>query len=331
VNGQWINDQTLTSTFYYKENINALYISSKLQRKPFVAEAGLRIENTNIKGDSLSQSYTNFFLNLILSWQLSNSNALNLTCDRRIDRPNYRSLNPFVYVFDNYTYEQGNTGLKPQVTDRFNLSYTIRKTYKMSLFYTNTKHAIIKSYFLQSATKRILVMPTNMSSCNSYGVQCDIAQISLSHWVHTSIHSEIVQNNYNWIEDSATLKNEDLSFQVGLQNRFDLPWGWSGEVSGFYNSRMAFWQIDILPVWQVSGGIQKNFFDGNATLSIFSNDWFHSNQIQAKGIICGGHATTNDFTDHTIIGISFTCRFKKGMDVKKSNGKKNIDSKRISL
>ena len=331
VNSQWINDQILSSTFYYKENINALYINSKSQCQSFTAEGGLRIENTNIKGNSLRQSYTNFFPNLMLSWQLSNSNALNLTYARRIDRPNYRYLNPFVYVFDNYTYEQGNTQLKPQFTDRFTLSHTIRRAYKISLFYANTQQAIIKSYSIQSGTKRVLVMPTNMSSYHSYGVTCDMAQISLVKCVHTSIHSEIVQNNYNWIENGATLKNKNLSFQVGLQNRINLPLGWTGEVSGFYNSRMAYGQMDVLPIWQISGGIQKNFFKERATLSIVSNDWFHANRIRVKGLICGNHAATRDFTDHTILGISFTYRFKKGITVKKSDGKNNIDSKRISL
>ena len=330
-NGEWINDPSLKTTFYYKENINALYASSKMQKNALTAEVGLRVENTNIKADSVSQAYTNFFPNLMFSLQLPNSNALNLTYDKRIDRPNYHDLNPFVYVFDNYTYEQGNTELKPQFTDRFIFSYTIRKAYKFSLFYTNTSQAIIKSYFVQPGTKRILVMPTNMSSYHSYGIQGDAAQVSFTHWLQTSIHTELAQDNYKWDENGSTIKNKELSFQVGLQNRISLPWGWSGEVSGFYNGRMANGQIDVLPAWQISGGIQKNFFDGKATLTIFSDDWFHSNHTRIKGAIGRGHITTDEFNDRTILGISFTYRFKKGADIKKNTDKKNIDSKRISL
>lgn len=329
--GQWITDPSLSTMFNYRENINALYVSSKMQKKPLTAELGLRLENTNAEAGSVNQAYTNYFPNLLLSWQLPNDNALNLTYDKRIDRPNYHDLNPFVYVFDNYTYEQGNTGLKPQFTNRFIFSYTIRKAYKLSLYYTNTTQAIIKSYFVQPGTKRVLVMPTNMSSHYSYGIQGDAAQLSLTKWWKTSLHTQLAQDNYQWMENGSTLKNEGWSFQAGLQNRISLPWGWSGEVSGFYNSRMAFGQIDVLPTWQVSGGIQKNFFDRKATLSIYSNDWFHSNHTRIQGAIGGGYVTTNEFDDHTVLGVSFTWRFKKGADVKKTKDKKGIDSKRISL
>ncbi len=330
-NGQWIINPDLSTDFYYKENINAVYVSSKYETQKFMAEVGLRIENTNIEGDSLDQSYINFFPNMMLSWHFANSNALNFTYDRRIDRPNYKDLNPFVYVFDEYTYEQGNTELQPQFTDRINLSYTIRKAYKISVFYTNTQDAIIKSYFIEEDSKRVWVMPTNMSSYHSYGIQGDAGNLKFIDWLQTSLHTELVQNNYDWIENGSTIKNKNLTFQVGIQNRIKLPWGWNGEISGFYNSRMAYGQMDVLPLWQISGGIQRNFFDGNATLNIFSNDWFHSNRTRAEGVINGSFAKTNEFDDHSILGISFTYRFKKGLDVKKVKGGKQIETKRISL
>jgi vitamin B12 transporter len=328
---EWINDPKLSTTFFYKENINAFYISSNIKSDVVTAEIGVRVENTNIKTEVVSQSYTHLFPTLSLSWQTADYHALNLHYDRRIDRPNYRDLNPFVYVFDSYTYEQGNIDLKPQLTDRLNLSCTIRKAYKIALFYTRTQQAIIKSYSIQPGTKRAIVMPTNMSSYRSYGIEGDAGRISFADWFQTSIHTELVQNHYKWKEHDVEMENKDLTFQIGIQNRIRLPWGWSGEVSGFYNSRMAFGQIDVLPIFQISGGIRKNFFDGNATLSLFSNDWFHSNRTRVKGIINGGRATTDEYNDHTIFGISFTFRYKRGSDTKKSNNNKEFDTKRISL
>jgi len=328
---EWINDPKLRTTFFYKENINAIYLSSRLENEAVTAEIGLRAENTNIHTDAIDQSYTHLFPNMLISWHSSENNAFTLTYDRRIDRPNYRDLNPFVYVFDSYTYEQGNTELKPQFTDRINLAYTLHKAYKLGLFYTRTRQAIIKSYNIQPGTKRVLVMPTNMSSFYSWGIQGDAAGMSLADWFHTNIHTELVQNRYRWTENGVPMENSGLTFQVGIQNRIRLPWGWSGEVSGFYNSRMAYGQIDVMPVYQISGGIQKNFFDGNATLSIFSNDWFHTNRTRVKGIINGGYASTDEFNDHAVFGISFSYRFKKGSDLKKSPNQKEIDTKRISL
>ncbi|MGQ1890917.1 outer membrane beta-barrel protein [Thermophagus sp. OGC60D27] len=328
---QWINDSGLSSNFDYNENINALYVNSKIQTKPVTIHAGLRIENTNITTDSMDQSYTNLFPSLMIVRYFPSQNALSLTYDRRIDRPNYKDLNPFVYVFDSYTYEQGNTKLEPQFTHRLSLSFTIRKAYRFSLFYANTRHAISKSYIVHPNSKRVLVMPTNMSWHNSYGLQIDAAQLTLTNWFHTSLHAELVQNNYKWIEAGITQKNEGITFQIGAQNRIILPWGWKGEISGFYNSRMPYGQIDVLPIWQISGGIKRDFFDGKATLNIFSYDWFHSNRTRVEGIINGGYATTHEFSDHTMIGLSLTFRIKKGHEIKKPNVQKGLNTKRISL
>lgn len=328
---QWKYDETLSSIFCYKENINALYVSTKIQKKLFVAEMGLRVENTNIKGYTINQSYTDLFPNIVLSWHLPNSNSLNFTYNKRIDRPNYQDLNPFIYIFDNYTYALGNTKLKPQFTNHFNLSYIIRKTCKFSLFYTKIRQSIIKSYLIYPNSKRVYVMPTNMSSHKSYGIQGDITQIKLATWFQTSIHTELVQNKYKWIENGSSIKNINLSFQAGLQNRINLPWGCTGEISGFYNSRMAYGQVDIMSVWQISGGIQKNFFEGKASLNIFSNDWFHANYPRIKGMFNKSHVEANEFNDHTILGISFTYRFKKGEVVKKSSKSKKFKSNRVNL
>jgi vitamin B12 transporter len=328
---QWINDPQLSSTFFYKENINAIYLSSKLNKMLVVAEIGLRVENTNIQTDEIDQSYTDLFPNMMISWHSSENNELSLTYNRRIDRPNYRDLNPFVYVFDSYTYEQGNTNLKPQFTDRINLAYTMRKAYKVGLFYNRTLQAIIKSYFIQPGTKRVIVLPTNMASFYSWGIQGDAGRILVADWFHTSIHAELVQNRYKWNEKNTLMENSGVTFQVGVQNHIRLPWGWTGEVSGFYNSRMAYGQIDVMPIYQISGGVQKNFFEGNATLSIFSSDWLHSNHTRVKGFISGGFAATDEFYDRAIIGISLSYWVKKGEDLKKERKQKEIDTKRISL
>ncbi len=94
---------------------------------------------------------------------------------------------------------------------------------------------------------------------------------------------------------------------------------------------MPFGQIEVKAVYQISAGVQKSFFNGRATLNIFSNDLFHTNRIRARGVISGGYATTDEYSDNVIFGISLSFRLKKGSDMKKNNNKKEIDTKRISL
>jgi len=332
INDRWLADESLNSQFLYKENINAFYASTRIHRTAFLINAGIRIENTNIKGTFVSRTYTNLFPNISLGYQLQNKNSLDFIFLKRVDRPNYSYLNPFVYIFDTYTYVQGNTALKPQYTDRFVFSYLIRKNYSFSLFLSNTEKAIVKSYQIKENSKRLYVMPTNMASYRSFGFQGNVGQISVARWLKSGINWGITEKAYKWEENGTNLQNKKANLQFGLNNRISLPWSWSAEISGFYNGKMAFGQIDILPVWQISGGLKKNLCHGNATLNIFSNDWFNSNKFRGELNLSSSRASTEEFQDRSIFGVSFSYRFKKGSDAKKNGeGSRFYDSKRVNL
>ncbi|HEX2532781.1 MAG TPA: outer membrane beta-barrel protein, partial [Chitinophagaceae bacterium] len=120
-------DYTKTNQFVYTENINAAYLNLNRQFKKFGVQAGLRYEYTRYKGhqfgnpdkgDSLfSRNYGNLFPTMFLSYTADKNNQFGLSFGRRIDRPAYQDLNPFLFFLDNYTYEQGNPFLKPQFTN----------------------------------------------------------------------------------------------------------------------------------------------------------------------------------------------------------------------
>jgi outer membrane receptor protein involved in Fe transport len=342
VGQEWLPDYGLNCKFLYNENVNAAYISSKISRNQFHLEAGLRIENTNIKGHQLGNqerkdslfrvSYTDLFPTASLTYSLKNSDIIALTYGRRINRPNYRDLNPFIYIFDAYTYEQGNTALKPQFSNNIDLSYIIRKNYSVSMFYSNIEQAIVKSYMVKENSKRVYVMPTNMASYNSYGLRVSVGQFTLRKFWNSNVYMALTRNNYKWVEDNAPLKNGYTTFLINMSNRITLPKEWLAELSGFYNGKMAMGQINVAPMWKVSAAIQKKLFKGNVTLSIYSNDIFNSYVTKINGLFNGNLAKLNERNDRCAVGISFTYRFRKGSEAKEIKKKSDsIDSKRINL
>jgi len=338
----WTPDYGLSNQFIYNENINAVYLSSKIAQKQFSLEAGIRVENTNLKGhllgnaeskDSLfTKSYINIFPTATLSYSFANKNTLNLIYGRRVDRPNYRDLNPFVYIFDPYTYEQGNTSLQPQFSNNFDISYIIKNNYRIGMFQSNTRHAIVKSYIVTTGSKRVYVMPTNMATYNSYGVKIGVANLSVFKFCQSSINLDIAKNDYDWQQDGSTYNNERITPMLYINNRISMGNGWSGELSGFYNGKMAFGQINISPMWRISAGIQKKLWKNNATVSIYSSDIFNSAYTKIRGLFNGTLANAEEKLDRCIIGVSFSYRFKKGYETKEFKKKgESFDSKRINL
>ncbi|RYY14393.1 MAG: TonB-dependent receptor, partial [Chitinophagaceae bacterium] len=119
-------DPAMSNRFIYKENINAAYLNGLQNWGRFSAQAGLRMEHTYINGKqpanaalpgtAFSRNYVSWFPSAALSYKLDSAgrNILSVMMSRRLNRPNYQSLNPFLFYRDNYSYSGGNPMLNPQ-------------------------------------------------------------------------------------------------------------------------------------------------------------------------------------------------------------------------
>ncbi len=117
-------DTGRSNRFNYKENIYAAYANIGRQVKKFEFQLGLRLEHSLVKGISTDlkntviknpdTSYLNLFPSAFLSYKINEKNQLAFSYGKRINRPDYQSLNPFETIYDIYTAEKGNPYLKPQ-------------------------------------------------------------------------------------------------------------------------------------------------------------------------------------------------------------------------
>jgi len=158
INGDPEVDYKKTNQFLYKENINAAYINYNRQFKKIGIQAGLRFENTNYKGHQLgnaqrpgsdsafSRTYNNLFPTVFISYTADKNNQFGLSVGRRIDRPAYQDLNPFLFFLDTYTYGSGNPFLKPQYTNNIEISHTFKGFLNTTVNYSRTKNFFTETF-----------------------------------------------------------------------------------------------------------------------------------------------------------------------------------------
>jgi hypothetical protein len=127
-----------SNKFLYDENINAGYLNYAKEGKKLSFQTGLRIENTNIRGQQLGnpvikdssfvRNYSNLFPTLYLQYKIDSlqKNQLMFSVGRRINRPNYQDLNPFSYPLDRFTYYGGNPFLQPTLAYYAEISHTFK-------------------------------------------------------------------------------------------------------------------------------------------------------------------------------------------------------------
>lgn len=126
-------DPSATNSYNYKEQIYAGYImANKDLGDKFMFKAGLRYEYTYVKGYSptvnqeVRQNYGEWFPTAFMMWMPNDNHNLSLSYTRRVDRPYFEDLNPFVRYQDVNSYSKGNSNLRTQPSDNIEIGYTFK-------------------------------------------------------------------------------------------------------------------------------------------------------------------------------------------------------------
>jgi len=336
VNGIDEIDFDKTNTFNYKENINAGYVNYNKQWKKWGLQIGIRAENTNVKGDqkgnaerndsTFTRSYINLFPTSYLSYQANEKNQFSLSYGKRIDRPNYQSLNPFVLYIDNYTYEAGNPFLQPQITNNIELSHLFMGFLNTTLNYSNTK-----DIFAQSFTQKdfaTIVSQSNIGTRTNMGIAIN-AQLEAKKIFSTNIYLNYSYDKYNGEVNGDPLNNQINMLLVNINNQFKFKKGWSAELSGWYRTKGIEGQIIVSPLSQVTFAAQKQILKNKGTLKFSIRDIFYTNLPKGDISFSRTEAKFSNKRDNRILNLSFIYRFGKTYKpvIKNSSGSDDIKSR----
>ncbi len=120
--GAPVIDPTVTNHFRYRQTVNAAYAQYQRSLGPWRLQAGLRLEDADIRFDLITggqtggQSEFGAYPSLHLDRDLGAAGKLSLGLSRRLVRPDPEALNPFVDHQDIYNLRAGDPNLRPQET-----------------------------------------------------------------------------------------------------------------------------------------------------------------------------------------------------------------------
>lgn len=124
---QFIRDPLQSYDSRYSLNVYAGYLSANFKLFHFLdIKSGVRYEYTNVTIDSPGTtvpSYGDIVPTIILSHNFDKTHSLKLAYSKRLERPDYRDLNPFINLSDPYNITTGNPLLKPEIGNNFELGY----------------------------------------------------------------------------------------------------------------------------------------------------------------------------------------------------------------
>lgn len=320
-NGSWVKDSR-SNHFVYKENINAAYATINKKWKKWGAQVGLRLENTVAEGhqvtndSTFTRNYTSLFPTSYVNYDMNKSNSLTLSYGRRIDRPNYQDLNPFVWFLDSLTFRQGNPYLLPQYAHNFELRHAYKGQFTTTINYTITNDVISQILKQNTAQKLTYLTSDNVAKFRNIGIAINAPLKPVKWWtsnIFVNIFNNKFEGNYynSFTGTNDPIDLEYTSFMVNVTNTFNFKKGFSAELGGFYRGK-GIEQLSISkPMYVMFMGIQKQVLKGNGTVRANLRDPFHWQKYRGETKYSDIDMRIQNRWDNRNLTITFSYRFGK--------------------
>jgi hypothetical protein len=283
----WQIDPKFSNDGLLQEDILAAFSSAKINfDKKTTLNAGLRYENTKTNLTSVSgerivdRHYGDFFPTTLLSRKINPDNLIQVSYGRRITRPTFNDMAPFVMFSDPYSFFAGNENILPTYTNTFKTDYS----YKNMIFfvqYSRDKDLIATGQpTLDKETNIMFIKTENIDQRETVSMMVAFPLIVTSWWE--------MQNNFtanyqkvNFEQNNEVIDVDQKNLQVVWTNTFTLPKKYTMELAGNYVSPTINGYLNSLSRGFVNFGIQKNL-EKAGILRVSCNDIFETSQMRWK-------------------------------------------------
>ncbi len=340
----WQDDLSRSNHFLYDERIHSAYGSVDAEKGKWHWRTGLRYEFTNYKANQLGNSvikdsafkknYGSVFPSGFVSYNLDSNNSFTLRFGRRIDRPQFQNLNPFLVTINKYTFEGGNPFIKPQYTWNIEMIHTYKQ-----LLSTAVSYSYLKDYFSQifiidsnssNVNKNIIIYTRgNVGTFHNIGLTASLQLPITKWWTVTSvaIYNHKIIKGFVWAPIRVSI--DQVNFSLNNQMRFKN--GWAAEVSGYYLTKS---QIDLqeylTPQGELGAGISKQILKNKGTLRLNIRDIFYTQNYSGYSTFQNSDEPFEVKWDSRVIRLTFNWRFGKAMKaIKRSGGGSDEEINRV--
>ncbi len=322
---EFIHDPLQSYDLIYKMKIYAGYFSLNFKLFNYLnVKPGLRYEHTDINIDfpnTSIPSYGTFVPSVVLSHNFTKTTSLKLSYSKRIQRPDYRSLNPFVNISDPYNLTTGNPMLKPEIGNNFELGYNTGFK-KGGNFYI----ALIERINNQDVTQFTTFYPTYLIGDSIYNNVSVTTSRNIGSEYNTGISASgsypvtkkfNIRGNfmmtYRYIVSSITGDMATgLRTRLNLNLTYQLPKDLVVEIFGMYNAPSRNVQGKVPQFFFYNFAFRKLFWNKNASFGFTTVNPFSQYVKQVTTI------TATDYSSSSLrlmplrsFGVSFTYKFGK--------------------
>lgn len=329
--GNKVRDNKRSNHFIYTEYIYAAYanFNAKLSEQ-WNVQAGLRAEQTVAEGESVTleqttpRDYTNLFPSIFVQQKISDNYQISYNYSRRIDRPRYDNLNPFIFYLDPYTWATGNPYLKPQFTNSFEIKQTLKNNYNLILGYAITEDFIAEVPEQNNEDKTTIFSQRNVDDFENISATL-VAPVQITPKWGMNNNLVFAYQKYTTVLDERPLENKETFFMAQTTNNFQLPKDLKFELSAAYQGPLAYGLYKIESQWWIDAGIKKSFMNKKLDVSLNVTDIFKTRQVVGSANIDGNVNSFDQYFSAQSFKVNIRYMFNKGEKFEMKNRSNSLE------
>jgi hypothetical protein len=317
VNNVYQTDPSFTNHFLYTENVNAAYVNFQKKLNKLDLMAGLRAEQTMSTGNSVTsnqvvnQNYTGLFPSLLLTYSYNDKTDFSFFYNRRIDRPKYQNVNPFLSYVDLYDYDQGNPYLKPVYANIVEFTYSHNKAFQATLYAHILSNADEFRFFKQNDSTKVNVnIQTNLGTVYNYGMKFD-APVSFANWWSATFSLDVAYQRYIAYPVNGTLNKGTADINFFSTQRFVISKTITADLVGHVESPTFYGIAEYKTFGWINGGISKQLFNTRGSLRLGVTDIFNTRRDKYTINYQNINLTAIDKKETQVATLTFSYRFGK--------------------
>lgn len=293
---------SLSSThFNYSQQVHAAYATlGGSITEQLSLQAGLRGEYSSISGHDIyhpatapiDKNYWQLYPTLHLSYKFTETQSAQISYSRRVHRPHFWDLNPYMDIREDNQMSFGNPNLDPEYTNAYEISYNLgikKVNIFTSLYYRQTNNMITHYGFTwckDSVDRYAWWEPYNpqydgyrastsfnLSTGYNYGLEF-IFDWQIFQWWKINVSINVYQSH---IEGTELLHNQSTS-SLQASGKFSsfmmLPKDWTIQLSGQYWAPWLDLQTKMDPGYWADLAIKKDVFNKRGTINLRVSDVF---------------------------------------------------------
>ncbi len=283
ISNNWVIDPTLTSHSYLVENIYAAYLGLDYTiNEKRSSKFGLRYDytdsqlDTDTEGIVVYKQYGKIFPTVFLNRKFNDDLNMNFSYTKRITRPTFNEMAPFVILWDPNTFTSGNVEIQPGFSNSIKYDINYKSTI-FSLQYTHEDSSIARfQVTYDDVNDRVILRSENLDYVKTFSGTVGLP-VKIANWWRTQ-NNFIYTNQKIRTPESAdeTINLSIDNFTVNSTNSFKFSDSFLGEITALYTGpnyngtsrSKEFYRIDI--------GLQKKFSNKWGSLRFAINDVFDS-------------------------------------------------------